>query len=846
MLKNNNQAAVKRLGLRAMRQNRTRNLFAVLAIILTTFMFTTVFTIGFSLARNLSIMMLRMQGTKTTITLRQPDEKQREQAAKAKYLNAAGIRIPTGTAKKPGEDAEDASVFYLDYYDGTEFEKNYTPAISDMEGSYPRKEDELMLSERGLGVLDIDRPKLGMEIVLQTDSGEKIFSLSGWFQDYGYGAGGFQGFVSKEYADKLGLTVEEDGILQISAKTGRQGQLLEELKNLVSLRDGQEWESVYDVQDENGENTVVVIFCIGFIGLIIVLSGYLLIYNVMYISVTKDIRFYGMLKTIGTSPSQVKRLVKLQAVRLSLFGIPIGILLGTAMSFVAVPVALQILREEAQGVIPTDINFNPLIYIGTILFAIITVAVSCRKPAVLAGKVSVVEALKYNGQRAVKKKMRRTTDGGKIYRMAFRNVFREKKRAFLVFASLFMGTMAFLSVDTFIGSLKLENYLNAYVPNDYTVYIGPSNGETETDEEKRNRNQAAEKMAQDIARIDGVTEVGVNRSADTILQFDAETFRPFLENAAMYGGDPQELIEFYQKEEEGNEYRAQVLSVSSHMMEIYNERARQKIDIRRFEAGEICLIGYVQTVEQSEQMVGKQITIQDVECGSSLTLEVGACPISGEDYGLNIGRYWMMGGAPGIILMSEKAMGRLCQKTSIEGIIADCDADAETYVTANIHELVSANPSVVAIEVKSELASNFRSSMTAMNVLGAGISIVLILIGIINFINVMLTSVFIRRTELAVMESVGMTKRQVRKMLTYEGAYYGCISIILILTIGNVIIKWIADMACEVADYAVYHYPAVLIGSIAGMILVICMGVPSVVYHMLSKESVTERLRSGE
>lgn len=63
--------------------------------------------------------------------------------------------------------------------------------------------------------------------------------------------------------------------------------------------------------------------------MIIVFSGYLLIYNVMYISVTKDIRFYGMLKTIGTAPKQIKKIVKMQAFRLSVIGILVGILLGT-------------------------------------------------------------------------------------------------------------------------------------------------------------------------------------------------------------------------------------------------------------------------------------------------------------------------------------------------------------------------------------------------------------------------------------------------------------------------------------------------------------------------------------
>ena len=71
----------------------------------------------------------------------------------------------------------------------------------------------------------------------------------------------------------------------------------------------------------------------------------------------------------------------------------------------------------------------------------------------------------------------------------------------------------------------------------------------------------------------------------------------------------------------------------------------------------------------------------------------------------------------------------------------------------------------------------------------------------------MLTGVFTRRQELAVMESVGMTKKQIRKMLMFEGVYYGTITIGLILTLGNAIVYAVARLAQKTADYAVFNYP---------------------------------------
>ncbi len=836
MLKNNNQPAVKRISVRSLKQNRIRNMFAILAIILTTFMFTTVFSIGFSLVKNINTMALRQQGTKSTIYLPNPTDEQISQAMNCKHLNAAGIKIHASSAQSL-KNSE--TVISLDYYDKTEYEKNYLPAVSDIKGSYPEAENEIMLSKAALDALKIKTPSKNMDITLKTDGAEKGFKLSGWFTDYSFTAGGFQGFVSKKYSDSLGLTVEKDGMLSLSAKLSSQGELLAELEENVSLKDGQEIQSAWNVEEESVSNTLVAVVAIGFIGLIIVLSGYLLIYNVMYISVTKDIRFYGMLKTIGTSPNQIRKIVKMQAFRLSVIGIPVGIMLGSVISFAAVPYSMSMFGVNQDGAMPTDLSFNPFIYVGTILFGIFTVAVSCRKPSKLAAKVSPVEALKYNGQNANKIKPHKSTSGGKLYKMAFRNVFREKKRAILVFASLFMGTMAFLSTNAFLGSMKLDNYVNAYLPNDYTIYTNSGSDEN-TEENEKIFIEAANKLAEDIEKIDGVTNVSVNRSIDADLTFDEEVFRPFIENELSDESEIQDMIHFYNE----NAYSCPVIGVSSDMMKIYNKKAYQKIDIERFEKGEVCLIGDVKSQEQSEQVNGKIITLTDDDTGNVVSLEVGSCPTYDDDHGLNIGYYWQMAGAPGVILVSQNVIDKLNSNPSIDNIIVDCDPKAESQITPKIKELTKTNPTVLRIEIKSELMEEFKSSMLAMNILTAGISIILILIGIINFINVMTTGVFTRRKEFAVMESVGMTKKQVRKMLMFEGLYYGIITMILILTVGNGIVFEVAKLAEMIADYAVFNYPWQLMLAITAVIMIICITIPTIVYRTLSKESVTERLHN--
>lgn len=829
MLKNNNQKIIKKISKRTLKRNKIRNIFVIMAIILTTFMFTTVFTIGFSLVTNINTMMLRQQGTKSTIFLPKPDKDQIEKVKEIKYLYAAGLKIQTGTA----DISDTGGKILLDWCDATEFNDNFKPAVSDINGIYPAEVDEIMLSKSALDALKIDKPKKDMEIKLNGNS----FRLSGWFTDYSYGSKGYKGFISDAYVDKAGLTVEKDGILCISSKPGKQEELIESLSSL-NLRKEQHIQSSFDIQEENKSTAFTTTIIILLICFIIITSGYLLIYNVMYISITKDIRFYGMLKTIGTSPSQIKNIVKHQAARLSVVGIPTGIILGVIISFIAVPFALRI-TGSSDGIqrMPQDISFNPFIYIGTILFAVFTVFASCRKPSKLAGKIAPVEALKYNGTNTVKYKAKKGTDGGKLYKMAYRNVFREKKRALLVFASLFMGTIAFLSVDTFLGSMKLDNYVNFYLPNDCTIY-------TDSTSDEINSRKEAENLVEKIKNIDGIKSIQTSRSANTVFEFDEELFKPFLENFAADEEELKELIDYYKNTKDNSKkYQSPVVCVSSDMIKLYNTKARQKIDIDKFEKGEICLLGFVNTKEQADYILGKKITLKDIESGRKKTFEIGSCPTTKDTYGINIGYYWQKAGAPEIVLISDTALNEFCDNANIDNIIIDCHPEAESFVTSQIKELVKSNISVLAVDIKSELMSEFTSSMSAMNILGGGISTVLILIGIINFINVMLTGVYTRKTEISVLESVGMTKKQVGKMLVLEGVYYGLITIVLILTAGNAIIYKIADLTQKVIEYAVFHYPVVLMFIIMAVIMAICMVTPIIVYRTISKESIIERLR---
>lgn len=96
---------------------------------------------------------------------------------------------------------------------------------------------------------------------------------------------------------------------------------------------------------------------------LIVFTGYLVIYNVFQISVTNDIRFYGLLKTIGMTGRQLKRIIRLQAVLLSAIGIPVGLLLGFGIGVGLTPAVM------AQTTYTTTvIKLHAWVFVGAALF----------------------------------------------------------------------------------------------------------------------------------------------------------------------------------------------------------------------------------------------------------------------------------------------------------------------------------------------------------------------------------------------------------------------------------------------------------------------------------------------
>lgn len=141
-------------------------------------------------------------------------------------------------------------------------------------------------------------------------------------------------------------------------------------------------------------------------------------YNVFQISVANDIRFYGLLKTIGVTGRQLKRIIRLQALALSGLGVPLGLLIGFFLGAALTPTVLS----TVEGVNLDDVSTNPLIFIGSTLFSLYTVMISCRRPGKIAAKTSPLEAVRYNEVNGIKTNLRKGKKGALLSRIGSRSI----------------------------------------------------------------------------------------------------------------------------------------------------------------------------------------------------------------------------------------------------------------------------------------------------------------------------------------------------------------------------------------------------------------------------------------
>lgn len=389
---NNNRPVLKLLAKRSLKARK--NTIAVLAIMLATLLFTSLSTIAISLQTAMQESNMRTIGTSAHVGIKRVSWDEYEQLAADTRVKDIGYSVIIGNAVGDSFNKTPTELRY-----GDAAYANMTFNIPDT-GRLPEQKNEIATSRIVLTAMGLPAEigtQMELTFVTDTDTFTDIFTLCGiWDGD----AVAYRQtmLLSKEYTEQVAPVIrgETDGATPLVG-TGYIDTVMmmptewDIEKQALAVTSQYGLDERVSINDAYGTATVSPSTILPLVAGIVVIfiAGYLLIYNVFYISIAQDIRFYGMLKTLGTTARQIRKIVYKKAIKLSLVGIPLGLLLGWPIGRLLLPFIVDMLTDDMRVVT----TVNPIIFLVAIVFSLITVFISCKKPAALAAKVSPMEAL---------------------------------------------------------------------------------------------------------------------------------------------------------------------------------------------------------------------------------------------------------------------------------------------------------------------------------------------------------------------------------------------------------------------------------------------------------------------
>lgn len=900
MLNVPNKRCIRRLSDRSLKAAKTRNIIAVIAIALTTVLFTSLFTIAMSINASFQQGNFRQAGGDNHGNFKDLTEAQVAELKDDPLIQEYGTRRMVGMTS--GDPPFNKSHVEVSYMDPTEARHSF---IEPAEGRLPAEgTDEAATDTRVLSLLGVE-PKIGAKFTLpieidgNTENAhvvERTFTLCGWWE-YDSAITASHVLLPRSAADELcalsaggpytmtgawsldvmlasSLHIRED-LTQILANHGYQCENAGE-EDYIGI--GVNW-GYSGAQLAEQADPMTVIAIAAMLALII-FTGYLIIYNVFQISVTGDIRFYGLLKTIGTTGRQIRRMIRRQAYLLSLVGIPIGLAGGYFVGAGLVPVVISRLDGMHETV-----SLSPLIFIFATVFSLITVRISCRKPGKMAARVSPVEAVRYTDagvKRPKKAKGRhaaakRASYGAGLPRMAWMNLGRSRGKTAVTVLSLALAVVLMQLTYTFAIGFDMDKYLSSKSAVDFVVgdaaYFQTGAGFNSTDE------AVPENVIADIDAQGGVTDAGrIYGKVSNVQEFVTEDW--FRQSWGQWNAPETLDLMVADKERDENGLLADRVQIygmedfplsrlevlegdlsaladpnANAVAAVYmsDDYGDAKEGSNWAKVGDTVRLRYVEETEYFYTDTGEIIPREQVDAAYDSGRGVGsrakvyrdaeytvvaAVLIPGSiDY-----RYY---GADEFVMGAEQFQ-RDTQTSSVMTYVFDVTDGTDSSMEAFLKDYTENVQPLFDYESKATYQAEFDSMRSMFLTLGLALSLIIGLVGVLNFLNAVLTGIITRRHEFAVLQAIGMTGKQLKRMLMLEGLYYALLALALSLALSVTLGPLVGAGCSTVFWFFTYKFSILPIVLLLPVFAALGLLIPLATYRSTARLSVVERLRTDE
>ncbi|MSS44190.1 ABC transporter permease [Anaerosalibacter bizertensis] len=549
-----------------------------------------------------------------------------------------------------------------------------------------------------------------------------------------------------------------------------------------------------------------------FIIALVIVATVAVIYNSFNISVLERISQFGLLRSVGSTPKQIRDMVFKEATLLSAIGIPIGLFCGVlAMKIVLYIISLI----KFDFVADFEIVISPIVFLISSILGLVTVYLSAYGPAKKAGKISPLDAVRNTG--GFKKETFNKVKSSKLIRklfgmegeLAYKNLRRNRKRFVITVFSMVISIVLFISFSSFsnyifsIGAVSDDEVGNFFIYSPGDLDLNSISKELKNMEDVKRVYKSSigfvDALVEDDAISPKLKELNEGyydekRQGSTVVSNS---------NIMTFGNDNMDALKPYLKD---GTIDVEKLNSENGVLVVttipgYNEETNKGAIIEgfNFKIGDKILIW--ENLGDAPDGNLKEVKVMGI-------LERGLLS--------NEFKYNLNGGLN--IVSTEEMYDKL----------KDTDLDSQIYIEMEregnngpvreyLAELEEKDSNFHYVDY-SEQAEEERKINIIMNIFLYGFVAVIALISCVNIINTISTNLILRTRELAMIKAVGMAQKSVKKMVALESIYYGLIATIYGGIIGTGLSYVLYKIVMEIREFEwMIPWNSILISSIGAI-----------------------------
>lgn len=561
--------------------------------------------------------------------------------------------------------------------------------------------------------------------------------------------------------------------------------------------------------------TETILFSIG-IALIIIIFSILVIYNIYYVGIIQKVQEYGKLRAIGTTKKQLRRIIFKEGMFIACLSIPIGLILGYLGSDIFLNyVLIKLMNNTVSHTSNVEIGkvalFNGPILCTVILLSFIAVYISLKKPMNIASRISPIEAIRYQ-ETNNQSKEQKGYYAMNVLKLAFSSLARNKKRTRTTIFIMGLSCVLFVVVANVGGNMDPDySVRERYVEKgDFVIELDAStNDETYLE---NNLNQVQKQQLLDknfisvIENLEGVVKV----ESRNIIRAKIETSM------------------------EEDRYRTIAVLTEEEFNEAVKDIKRGGMDYTKASKENGIIYCYDAWFEEEGYVLNQEIeTILydgDREIPFSFTLQ-GSSQMNKGTYVITEDTYRRLG--------FQEDMTTQLWVTCNKSRVADVRNKLESIIAESKYYTLTSYEDSLKIA---------KMSISLLRVPSYIFLAVLGIIGFMNMANTLITSIITRKRELGILQAIGLTSKQLNKMLQIEGLVSTIGTLVIALTVGN-LLGYLAFLKCKDMGWIglnVYHFPIAELGSMIVVLLLLQSILTLYMTKSLQNDSLVERIRHSE